>query len=279
MNAVLVINKGVGPTSFDVIRELKKIYPGEKIGHAGSLDPFATGVLVILFGKATKLSGALLNADKSYRALLELGKTTDSLDLTGQITEEKPVPALSEEGCKEVLKSFEGEWNQTPPMYSAKKIQGVRLYTLARKSIEVPREKVPVQIFALELLKLETPHLEFAVHCSKGTYVRALAAEIGERLGTCAYLKTLQRLSCGEFHLGESVTIEDLKERPQLITEVGYGNYVRLLSREGFGRPNPVQEEDSRALPNRNLDAKRPPLRRFEEGEKAPNFEGALSNH
>ncbi len=257
MNAVLVIHKPAGPTSFDIIRELKKIYPGEKIGHAGSLDPFATGVLVILFGKATKLSGALLNADKSYRALMELGKTTDSLDVTGQVTGEKAVPVLVEEEVKKVLRDFEGEWLQTPPMFSAKKIEGVRLYTLARKGHEVAREKVPVQIFALELLKLESPHLEFAVHCSKGTYVRALAAELGEKLGTCAYLKTLQRLSCGEFHLGESVTLEDLRERPELITELGYGNYVRLLSREGFGRPNPLQEDSSTRLPNRAVDATR----------------------
>lgn len=250
MNAVLVVNKPVGPTSFDVIRELKKTFPGEKIGHAGSLDPFATGVLVLLFGKATKLSGALLNADKSYRALLELGRTTDSLDCTGKFLAECPVPPLTEEQVKNTLKGFEGEWWQTPPMFSAKKVQGVRLYELARKNVNVEREKVAVDLFAVELLKMELPELEFAVHCSKGTYIRSLAGEIGERLGTAAYLKALQRLSCGEFTLQESNTIEEIHNRPELLQEKGYPNYVRLLSREGFGRPNPLESMGDRQLQN-----------------------------
>lgn len=235
MNAgVLIVDKTAGPTSFDVVRDVKRLYKGAKVGHAGSLDPFATGVLVVLLGKATKLSNLLLNADKSYRARLKLGVATDSLDKTGNVTQETAVPALTEDQVRTVLKSFEGEWLQTPPMYSAKKIDGVRLYTLARKNIEVEREKIPVQLHSVELVSMDLPYIEFDVSCSKGTYIRSLAAEIGERLGSVAHLTELRRLSCGQFQLSESKTVEGLKHDLDGSYRSAYEFYIRLLSQEAL---------------------------------------------
>lgn len=236
---VLVIDKVRGPSSFDVVRDVRRIFNNEKTGHAGSLDPFATGALVLLLGKATKLSGALLNADKRYRAVALLGTATDSMDCTGNPTETVAIPPLTESDIRSTLQGFEGIWEQTPPMYSAKKIDGVRLYKLARKNVEVKRETVPVELFEVKLLKWEAPYLHFEVHCSKGTYIRALADEIGRRLGTVAHLSELRRLACGPFQLDESVTVEALGEDPRSYLEAAYKNYVRLLTFEGYGRPNP----------------------------------------
>lgn len=244
---VLVMDKHQGPSSFDIVRDVRRIFHGEKTGHAGSLDPFATGVLVLLLGKATKLSGALLNADKSYAGVAKLGVLTDSMDCTGVVTGEMAVPELTEESIRSVLKSFEGEWLQTPPMHSAKKIQGVRLYELARKNLHVDREQIPVDLYRVDLTKWESPYLHFEVHCSKGTYIRALADEIGKRLGTFAHLSELRRLSCGPFLLSESVTVEKLREKTELYLEGGYRNYVRLLTQEGYGRPNPGVRQMERA--------------------------------
>src|SRR5687767_15104003 len=150
--SVLVIDKPPGPSSFDVVRKVKPLVNGLKVGHAGSLDPFASGVLVLLIGRATKLSNALLNADKSYRAVVKLGESTDTMDCTGTVLETKPVPALTQAQVEACLKGFEGEWLQTPPMYSAKKIKGVRLYHLARQNISVRRLPIPVQLYRMELL-------------------------------------------------------------------------------------------------------------------------------
>ncbi len=235
MNAgVLIVDKKAGPTSFDVVRDVKRLYPGTKVGHAGSLDPFATGVLVVLLGKATRLSNLLLNADKSYRARLKLGVSTDSMDVTGNPTQEMPVPELTEKQVETVLKSFEGEWHQTPPMFSAKKIDGVRLYTLARQNIEVEREKIAVQLFTMKFISMDLPFIEFEVSCSKGTYIRALADEIGKKLGSVAHLTELRRLSCGQFQLSESKTVDDLKGDLDDAYRSAYEHYVRLLSQEAL---------------------------------------------
>jgi tRNA pseudouridine55 synthase len=230
---VLVMDKNEGPTSFDIVRQVKRAFPGEKVGHAGSLDPFATGVLVVLLGKATKLSGGLLNADKKYIATVKLGAATDSMDKTGKVTETAEVPALTQETVEATLKAFEGEWLQTPPMYSAKKKNGVRLYELARQNIAIPREQIPVELYEMKLLEWASPHLTFQVHCSKGTYVRALADDLARRLNTVGYLEKLRRLSCGGFTLEEGVTLESLNQERDKHLAQGYRNYVRLLSREG----------------------------------------------
>jgi tRNA pseudouridine55 synthase len=234
--SLLVIDKTPGPTSFDVVRSVKKLLGADKVGHAGSLDPFASGVLVLLVGKATKLSNALLNADKRYRALVRLGQATDTMDLTGEVNENKPVPELTEEKVREVFESFVGTWHQTPPMYSAKKIHGVRLYELARQNIKVRRQPIPVQLYEMKLLSMRLPDIEFEVHCSKGTYIRSLADDLARRLGTVGHLHELRRLSCGEFSLEESVPVDKLSESVPQWMDKGYRNYVRLLRGEGLLR-------------------------------------------
>jgi tRNA pseudouridine55 synthase len=233
---VLIVDKQDGPTSFDVVRKVKRILGGNaKVGHAGSLDPFATGVLVILTGKATKLSDALLTADKTYRAWAKLGEATDTMDRTGTVEKTAPVPELTKEKIEEVLAGLQGEWWQTPPMYSAKKVQGVRLYELARQNIRIKRDPIAVQLHRLELISFQDSIVEFEVSCSKGTYIRSLAEEIGQRLGTVAHLTELRRLSCGEFALAESATLEQLQENFSQWQEKGIRNYRKLLQGEWVG--------------------------------------------
>lgn len=227
--SLLVIDKSPGPTSFDIVREVKRLCAAEKVGHTGSLDPFASGVMVLLLGRATKLSQSLLEADKVYRAKLKLGVQTDSFDCTGRVVQEQEVPIISQEMVESVLKGFVGIWEQVPPAYSAKKINGVRLYALARQDIHVRLAPIPVQLFKLELVSFEAPYIEFIVHCSKGTYVRSLASEIGKRLSTVAHLVELRRLACGTFSVDESVTLPRFAETVLDCLDTGYGNYVKYL--------------------------------------------------
>lgn len=252
--ALLIIDKTPGPTSFDVVRDVKRIFAqnGIKVGHAGSLDPFASGVLIVLLGKATKLSNALLNADKSYRATLKLGESTDTMDRTGKVDKQAEVPPLIPADVERLLKSFEGEWLQTPPMYSAKKIHGVRLYELARQNINVRRLPIPVQLYRMDLLSVESPFIHFEVHCSKGTYIRSLADELGRRLGSVGHLHELRRLTCGEFHLGESITLESLRADPEGCLRAGYRNYVRLLRTEGLVRAGEKRMPAQLQMPSNN---------------------------
>jgi len=232
-----VIDKIPGPTSFDVVRDLKRLVGNIKVGHTGSLDPFASGVLVCLTGKATKLSGILLNADKRYRGVAKLGEATDTLDCTGTLTETAPVPQTSFEEVDAVVRSFQGEWAQVPPTYSAKKRNGVRLYELARQQIHVRCQPVPVHLYDVHAVKWDPPFLHFEVHCSKGTYVRSLAEEIGRKLGSRAHLSELRRSACGVFNLEESTTLENLqREDGKAYRERAFQNYLRLLRMEGLVR-------------------------------------------
>lgn len=234
--AVFVVDKEPGPTSFDVVRQVKRLFPGVKVGHSGSLDPFASGVLVLLLGRATKLSGLLLNADKEYDATLLLGTATDAMDRTGKVVQELPVPPLDAAAVASCLQSFVGTWNQVPPMFSAKKVQGVRLYQLARKNIEIVREAVPVQLHKLELERFESPEVQFRVACSKGTYIRSLAAEVASKLGTCGHLTGLRRTACGSYRLEEAETLAQIAEDPAGALRRGYANYVRLVREEMLAR-------------------------------------------
>lgn len=236
---VFILNKPVGPTSFDMVRQLKRIYPKEKIGHAGSLDPFATGVLILLLGRATKLSDELLNSDKKYLATLKLGIETDSLDRTGNPTRQAPVPELTENQVENCLKSFKGTWEQMPPMFSAKKVKGVRLYELARKNQEIERERVPVELHELKLVRLAKDEIQFEVECSKGTYIRSLGQEIGERLGTVGHLSALTRLKSGDFDLGQSLSIEQIQADPDSSRSEGYHRFLRVEM--GCSRILPMQ--------------------------------------
>lgn len=234
--SLLVIDKQPGPTSFDVVRSVRHVLGGVKTGHTGSLDPFASGVLVLLTGRATRLSGLLLNANKRYRAKVRLGEWTETLDPTTPSVRTAEVPELTLESIQATLEPFQGEWMQVPPAYSAKKVHGVRLYELARQNIHVRRTPSPVQIFELKILSYEKPDIELELYCSKGTYVRSVAEEIGVRLGTVAHLKELRRLACGEFGLEEALTIEQLAEDPSGAVKRGEGGYRRLLLQEAHLR-------------------------------------------
>lgn len=249
--SLLVIDKEPGPTSFDIVREVKKLSRGSKVGHAGSLDPFASGVLILLLGKATKLSGALLNADKTYQATIRLGEATDTYDKTGTVVSQKEVPNLTVPEVLSCLKSFEGIWYQTPPMFSAKKVCGVRLYELARQNINVRRVPIPVRIYSANMISYEDPFLHCEIHCSKGTYVRSLADELGRRLNTVAHLYDLRRLSCGDFWLKEGVTLDRLKLDFEGELLRGYQNYSKLLRSERlFANHLPLRHPGGNSLLN-----------------------------
>jgi len=199
---ILPVRKPVSKTSFSLVSVLRRLTNIRTIGHAGTLDPFADGVMVLLIGKPyTKLSDQFLNDDKAYRTTVHLGITTDSYDIDGEITSQSPhIPTLSE--VQEVLLKFQGKILQTPPMFSAKKVNGKKLYELARKGITIERQAVPVNV-QIELLNYSYPHLELNIECSKGTYIRSLAYDIGVELTCGAHLSTLTRTRSGKFSLAD----------------------------------------------------------------------------
>jgi len=245
---VLIIDKPEGPTSFDICRRVKEIFPAAKVGHAGSLDPFATGVLVIMVGRATKLSQALLTADKTYLGTMTLGSAMDTMDKTGQVMQTKPVPeTLTFDTVNAGLKSFEGIWMQTPPMFSAKKIRGVRLYDLARESIHVRRSPIPVNIYETRLIRHSGAEVEFEVSCSKGTYIRGFADELARRLDTVGHLSTLRRLSCGFFTIEEAISLETLASDPEGCAFEGQKHLSRLIR---FQRSVKLDEGDRQSFAN-----------------------------
>lgn len=206
---IFPINKPEGITSFQLVRILRKLLGVKKIGHAGTLDPFATGVMVMLVGRNyTRLSDKLLNEDKEYTGTIHLGVTTDTLDKDGVVTATAEyVPSLEE--IVEALKQFQGEIEQIPPMYSAKKIQGKKLYELARQGKEVERKAVKVRL-SIEMLDYSYPHLKIHVRCTKGTYIRSLADDIGKVLGTGGHLVSLMRTRSGSFDLSQCIEGKEL---------------------------------------------------------------------
>ena len=212
MDGIVIINKEKEYTSHDVVAKVKKILNEKKVGHTGTLDPNATGVLPILLGKGTKLSKYLINHNKIYEATLKLGEKTDTADIEGKITEEKDVKKenLSQENVTKVLKEFIGKSKQVPPMYSAIKVNGKKLYEYARKgqTIEIkPRE---IEIYGIELLNINNNEISFKVHCSKGTYIRTLCENIAEKLETVGYMKELKRIEVGEFNIENAITLKEL---------------------------------------------------------------------
>ena len=213
----LLLNKPTGPTSHDMVYKLRKITGIKKIGHAGTLDPFASGLLIMAIGReSTKQISKYVKLDKEYIATLYLGATSTTHDPEGEITKKPgfgyPKPGFNAEEIKKVLEKFKGEQKQIPPMFSAKKVKGKKLYELARKGIEIKREAVDINIKNLELLEYKWPELELKIKCSSGTYIRSLAYDIGEALRTGAYLTVLERISIGEFLLNKSCKIEELNE-------------------------------------------------------------------
>lgn len=211
----LLINKPTGITSFDVIYKLRKITGVKKIGHAGTLDPFASGLLIVAVGReATKQISKYLKQDKTYVATLKLGFETDTYDLEGEnksVSDKQP----SLKQVQEVLKSFEGKQKQIPPMFSAKKIKGKKLYDLARQGIEVERQPVDIEIFNINLIEYNYPELKIETKVTSGTYIRSLGHDIGKKLGVGAYLTALQRTSIGEFSLDQAKILEQLNQNWQ----------------------------------------------------------------
>ena len=207
------INKPIGWTSFDVVKKIRNITKLKKVGHGGTLDPFADGVLIIGVGKGTKLLTDIVNEKKSYNATLLLGEETETLDNEGEIVKRKSVPKLNEYLVIKNLNSFLGRYIQKPPMFSAKKVNGVRLYKLARKKIEVERDDQNCAIYDISLRGIENNIIEFAVTCSKGTYIRVLGSDIAKKIGTVGYLTKLTRTRIGKHSLSRSLTIKNFERK------------------------------------------------------------------
>ncbi len=209
MNGILNVYKPTGMTSFDVVRIIRKISNVKKVGHAGTLDPEASGVLPVCIGKGTKAIDYIMGDFKIYEAELKLGVITDTYDREGKILHESEVEA-SEEKIIQVINSFVGEIKQVPPMYSALKVNGKKLYELARAGIEIEREARTIVIYAIDIMDIKTPYIKFRVKCSKGTYIRSLCYDIGEQLKCGGMMWNLQRTATGQFHINDAINIQDL---------------------------------------------------------------------
>jgi len=210
---VFNIDKPMDWTSFDVVRKIKYTTRIKKVGHAGTLDPFATGVLIVLTGKNTKRQNEFMDMPKTYVAEITLGAKTDTGDRTGTIVESAEVPALTETHIQEVLASFEGESEQTPPMYSAKKIDGKQLYKLARKGKVVERKPSLIKIYEIELLQWSSEQINIRVRCGRGTYIRVLAEDIALKLGTLAHVNELKRTAIGDYRVEDALSIPEFIEK------------------------------------------------------------------
>ena len=210
MNGVLNIFKPKGMSSFDVVRVVKKVAKTGKVGHTGTLDPEATGVLPICIGRATKIIDYIMDSEKVYEVTLKLGIRTTTYDLEGEVLEERDPSHLTEEEILNSINSFKGEYSQIPPMYSALKQNGVRLYELARKGIEVERKGRLINIHNLEDIKINNPYISMKVTCSKGTYIRSLCYDIGEKLGVFATMTQLNRAKTSVFSQEKSININEL---------------------------------------------------------------------
>lgn len=210
-HGIVIVHKEKGFTSHDVVAKLRGIYGQKKIGHTGTLDPEATGVLPVCLGSGTKLCDMLTDKDKEYVARLRLGVETDTQDLTGTVLAEHPVEA-SEQQVRAAVLSFQGNYQQIPPMYSALKVNGKKLYELARAGKEVERQAREVHIAEIEILSMQLPVVELRVVCSKGTYIRTLCADIGEKLGCGGVMESLVRTRVGSFSLEDAVTLDRLQE-------------------------------------------------------------------
>jgi len=214
MHGVIVVDKPAGPTSFDVVRRVRNLGSGRKAGHTGTLDPMATGVLPVCLGDATKIASFITEGDKEYEGVVRLGAVTDTWDATGAVVETHPIDHLDPAEVERAVAAMQGEYWQTPPMYSAVKVGGKRLYELARKGEEIERRPRKVKIHEIEFRGFDpaTGDVSLRVHCSKGTYVRSIAWELGEALGVGGHLASLRRLRSGPFSIGQAVPLGVLLE-------------------------------------------------------------------
>ncbi|MGA2693844.1 MAG: tRNA pseudouridine(55) synthase TruB [Opitutaceae bacterium] len=212
LDGVLLVDKPGQHTSHDVIARLRGILRTRKIGHAGTLDPMATGLLIVLVGKATRVSQFIISLDKEYEGTIELGKVTDSQDADGEVMETRPVPEMTEADVRAAVQGFLGDQYQMPPMYSAIKIGGVPLYKKARKGEDVAREPRFIRVMSWDVLGFESPRIRFRLRCSKGTYVRTLAHDLGAKLGCGAHLSSLRRTATDRFNVSQALTLEQIEK-------------------------------------------------------------------
>lgn len=213
INGIVNIYKEKGYTSHDVVAVLRKVVGQKKIGHTGTLDPDATGVLPVCLGRATKVCELLTDHDKTYEALLLLGKTTDTQDISGEVLEERDPGNLTEEEVRSCIESFIGEYDQIPPMYSALKVNGKKLYELAREGKTMERKSRRVQIHGIRILEMNLPHVRMKVDCSKGTYIRTLCHDIGEKLQVGGCMEELERTKVGRFLKEDAVTLDEVRQK------------------------------------------------------------------
>src|SRR6266508_40661 len=264
-SGILLIDKSAGPSSAQVVRRVKKLFHAKKVGHLGTLDPFASGLLLVGGTARTNIVEIFLGGTKRYCGVMVLGVESDTQDGTGKVVKEGSVPLLGETQLRRLEEEFTGEMQQVPPMFSALKKDGVRLYRLARQGKEIPRAPRSVRVEALRIEKVSDSELEFEVTCSRGTYVRTLAADMGQALGCGAHLKSLRRTVCGHLNVQQSITIDELEQRfaqgsiplvslraalnnlrmvnweGRLLSRLRLGQQEELLTHERFKR-NPTRE-------------------------------------
>ena len=215
IHGIINVYKEKGFTSHDVVAKLRGIVGQKKIGHTGTLDPDATGVLPVCLGKATKLCDLLTDKNKTYEAVLLLGKATDTQDITGEVLEEKSTEALTEEKVREAIEGFIGDYEQIPPMYSALKVTGKKLYELAREGKVIERKARPVKILDIQILEIDLPKVRMEVSCSKGTYIRTLCHDIGEKLGCGGCMESLIRTRVSTFRIEDAKTLDEIEALKQ----------------------------------------------------------------
>jgi tRNA pseudouridine55 synthase len=211
-SGLLLVDKPEGPSSAHVVHRAKVSLGAKKVGHLGTLDPFASGLLLLGINEGTKISDIFLRAPKSYRGVVTLGVATDSQDSTGVVVKTRPVPPLADHELRVLEQRFSGQLQQTPPMFSALKRDGVRLYKLARQGKEVPRQPRTIHIDFIQLRQINCTEVSIDVTCSRGTYVRTLASDLGEALGCGAHLKSLRRIACGHLRIDQAVTLDELEQ-------------------------------------------------------------------
>lgn len=221
MDGIIIINKEKNYTSHDIVAIVKKTL-GQKVGHTGTLDPDATGVLPLLIGKATKIAKYLENHDKVYQAILKLGIKTDTADITGTILKRENIKMLTKQQVEEVFSSMLGKIKQTPPMYSAIKIHGKKLYEYARqgKQVQVQPREIEIYDLTVNQIKGNENEITFTIHCSKGTYIRTFCEQIAQKLGTIGCMKQLNRLQVGEFSINNSITISELQQKKDKLEDM-----------------------------------------------------------
>ena len=241
MNGVINIYKNTGMTSFDVVAMVRRVAKMKKVGHTGTLDPAASGVLPVCLGKATKIIDYIMENKKVYRVNLKLGMVTDTYDLEGEVLREEDASHITKDEILNCINSFLGTIDQVPPMYSALKQNGVRLYELARQGIEVHREARKVTIYSIENIKIESnDNIQMDVCCSKGTYIRSLCYDIGEKLNVGATMTDLERIQNGPFTKEEAINIEDLTEelleKHIISIEKALDSFKKIIVNEKFGK-------------------------------------------